>query len=87
LELAYLYERGLNVLYSSLDLTFPNQPLNPFNYTGNSSNLNPSPGSGTKLNVIDFKCPGDLFLPIIWTLNIGFVGLVGSKSFELLSFA
>jgi hypothetical protein len=54
LELAYLYEHGLNVLYSSLDLTFPNQPLNPFNYIGNSSNLNPAPGFGTKLNVIDF---------------------------------
>ncbi len=54
LELAYLYEHGLNVLYSSLDLTFPNQPLNPFNYISDSSNLNPAPGSGTKLNVIDF---------------------------------
>jgi len=67
LELAYLFEHGLNVLNSSLDLTFPDQPLNPFNYIGNSSNLNPAPGSGTKLNV---KCLGDLFLPIIWTLNI-----------------
>jgi hypothetical protein len=62
LELAYLYEHGLNVLNSSLDLTFPNQPLNPFNYTGDSSNLNRAPGFGTKLSV---KCPGDLFLPII----------------------
>jgi len=62
LELAYLYEHGLNVLNSSLDLTFPNQPLNPFNYTGDSSNLNRAPRFGTKLSV---KCPGDLFLPII----------------------
>jgi len=67
LELAYLYEHGLNVLNSSLDLIFPNQPFNPFNYTGDSSNLNPAPRSGTKFSV---KCPSDLFLPIIWTLNI-----------------
>jgi hypothetical protein len=55
LELAYLYEHGLNVFNSSLDLTFPYHPLNPFNYTGDNSNLNPTPGSGTKLNVIDFN--------------------------------
>jgi hypothetical protein len=57
LELAYLYEHGLNVLNSSLDLTFPDQPLNAFNYTGDNSNLNPAPGSGTKFSV---KCPGSL---------------------------
>ncbi len=55
LELAYLYDHGQNVLNSSLDLTFPDRPLNPFNYTGNSSSLNPAPGSGTKLSVIDFN--------------------------------
>jgi hypothetical protein len=55
LELTYLYDHGPNVLNSSLDLTFPYQPLNPFNYTCNSSNLNPTPGSGTKLSVIDFN--------------------------------
>jgi hypothetical protein len=71
LELTYLYDRGLNVLNSSLDLTFPYRPLNPFNYTGDSSNLNPAPRSRTKLSVrLQFKCPDDLFLPVIWTLNI-----------------
>jgi hypothetical protein len=55
LELAYLYEHGLNVFNSSLDLTSPNQPLNPFNNTSDNSNLNPAPGSGTKFTVIDFN--------------------------------
>jgi hypothetical protein len=55
LELAYLYEHGLNVFNSSLDLTFPYHPLNPFNYIGDSSNLNPALGFGTKLSVIDFN--------------------------------
>jgi hypothetical protein len=55
LELAYLYDHGPNVLNSSLDLTFPDQPLNPFNYIGNSSNLNLALRSGTKFSVIDFN--------------------------------
>jgi hypothetical protein len=55
LELAYLYEHGLNVFNSSLDLTFPYQPLNPINYTGDNSNLNLAPGFKTKLSVIDFN--------------------------------
>jgi hypothetical protein len=55
LELAYLYEHGLNVFNSNLDSIFPDQPLHPFNYIGNNSNLNPAPGFGTKLNVIDFN--------------------------------
>jgi hypothetical protein len=55
MELAYLYEHGMNVFNSSLDSTFLDQPLNPFNYIGDNSNLNPTPGFGTKLSVIDFN--------------------------------
>jgi hypothetical protein len=55
LELACLYEHGLNVFNSSLDLTFLDQPLNPVNYTCDNSNLNPAPGFRTKLSVIDFN--------------------------------
>jgi hypothetical protein len=51
LELPYMYGHGLNVFNSSLDLTFPDQPL--IQLYGNSSNLNPAPG--TKLSVIDFN--------------------------------